>query len=254
MRSVDLNDRFDDPLLDLVHAVQFFIENFTRLHRVNRLEIIALPLHVQHDGKRSLRMPPFFRADLLRSCDSQVSPRPEPDIRRERPAGAGKEIRNALQACELHVIAFRVRVVVFLRFIERTALQEPCNHKLQKSVFRGQLGLSAGIHFPDFVDGKSLLRMRSGQPHADLIVPEPRKKGCKPAVHPQDIHRAAFSRSRLITESRSFIRAHENTADMMLQRGILIIQYQNRMRGIRKGRVAFKFRIGAYLWCNSAVL
>ena len=50
-------------------------------------------------------MAAFLQSNLMGTGDGKISSGPQKDSVRQRFAGTGHKIRNALQACQLHIIA-----------------------------------------------------------------------------------------------------------------------------------------------------
>ena len=121
MRPVNLNDRLNNALLDPLHTVKLFIQNPTRLSGVDGLKIIALPLHIHHDGKRPLRMTALLRRNLMGTRHRQVPACPQPDIIGERLPCTVHKIRNALQTGQLHAIADLLPILIVCRLLFRCA-------------------------------------------------------------------------------------------------------------------------------------
>ena len=184
MGPVDLNDGLDDALLDLLHPVELLVENPSRLHRVDRLKIVVLPLDIHHDGERPLRMPPLLRRDLLGPRNSQISPCPEPDIVRQGPPRAHEEVRDALQAGEPHDIALLLGLLVRKLRRRSAACKEPPDHELKEPVLRGELALAAERELPDLVDRVAALRLGACEPHVDMVLPQPADEAHEPRVDP----------------------------------------------------------------------
>lgn len=189
MGTVDLDDRFDDPLLYLLHPIELFVQDLSCLLGIDRFKVVIFPLDVHHDGKCALRMAFLFRGDFMGAGNCKVSPCPEPDVVRHRPACAGHKVRDALQAGQLHIIPGFVRVFICFFFGRSAACQKPFNHELKKTILRRQFGTAAKGSFPNLVDRITVFPVFTGQADMDMVFSKPLKQTYKTGINPENIRR-----------------------------------------------------------------
>ena len=224
MGTVDLDNRLDDPLFDLFHAVKFFIQDPPRFLRIDRRKIIALPLNVHHNGKCALSMPPLLSRHFVGAGNGKVSSCPETDVVRQCPSGTGHKIRDALNAGQLHAVPGFLLVLVreFLR--RRITGKKAFDHKLQKSILRGELSPASESDLPDLIDGILIPNCRAGELHIDMILSQPFQKAHKPGIDFQNIR---INRSISIFQFKSgpSDRVCKDAAGMVLQFSLAVIQH-----------------------------
>ena len=103
----------------------------------------------------------------------QVSAGPEADIVWQGAARAGHEVRDALQAGELHIVGVLHLVLVLLLIRGRAAGKQPVDHKLKKTVLSRELGPAPEGDFPDPVDRITVFTVLAGQAYVDVVFTQP---------------------------------------------------------------------------------
>ena len=226
MCPVDLDDRLDDSLLYLLHAVKLLVQNPPCLFRVNGLKIIVLPLNIHHNRERALGMTALLRADLAGAGHCQIPTGPELDVVRKGPACAGHEVCDALKTGQLHLIAV-FHLIFILQILRRGAAgQKPLNHKLQKSVLRRKLGASSEGCLADSIDRIAVRPVLSGKAHVDTMLSKPFHQAYKTGVDLQNI-RAHGASLLLEFKSRPLIGIFKDAAGMVLPLPAAVIQNQD---------------------------
>ena len=232
MSTVNLDNRLNNPLLHLLHAVKLFIQNPPCLLRINSFEIVAFPLNIHHNRKRSLGMAPLFRGHFMRAGNCQIPSCPETDIIRQGSSRAGYKIRNALNTGQLHAVAGLFLILIRDLFRRSVTGEKPLNHKLQKTVLGRKLHTASEGNLPDLIHGIAVLPHSSGKAHIDMVFPQPFQKTDKPGVNPQNIFAEIFlSVFKLESSPPDGICKH--TVGMMFQTPRAVSENQNRMRGRR---------------------
>ena len=181
MCPVDLDDRLDDSLLYLLHAVKLLVQNPPGLFRVNGLKIIVLPLNIHHNRERALGMTALLGADLAGAGHCQIPAGPELDVVRKGPACAGHEVCDASE--DWSASSHR-------RFPPDPHPPDPqkgrcwteaAHHKLQKSVLRRKLGASSEGRLADSIDRIAVRPVLSGKAHVDTMLSKPFHQAYKTA-------------------------------------------------------------------------
>ena len=188
MGPVDLDDRLDDPLLHPLHPIEFFFQDPPCLGRVYGREIIILPLDIHHDRQSPLGVATLFRRHLIGTGHCQIPSGPETDIIRQGPPCAVHEIRDTLDAGQLHTVPGLPRILVRLLLRGRVAGQKPLDHKLKEAILRGKLASPAKGDLTDLIDRVTAFCICSGEPHIDVVLPQPFQKAYETGIDPQDIH------------------------------------------------------------------
>ena len=245
MRAVDLDDGLDDSLLHLLHAVELFIQNPSRLDRINGTEGRILPLDVQHDGQGALRVASLIRSDLGGAGNRQIPARPLQDMRRERSSRHIQEIRDTLKARQLHLVAFDL-VGVLIRLLGRSLRRkESCNRVLKEPVLRGELCFSAGIHLADLVDAVAAVRDFTRQADIDAVVPEPADQILKPLIDLPDV---GLRRRSVCHEMESCpLLRNLKASARVVPKPFCTVQNQQRVLRIRRLRILPEGRVSADL-------
>ena len=239
MRAVDLDDGFDDPLFDGIEPVELLIENSSRSHRVDGLEIGALPPDIQHHRQRPLGVAPFLRTDGAGAEQLDVPVRPRPDLRRQRVARAGEEIGHRRQIGEeiRRIPGFLLLLVVNRR--GRPAREKAADRQLQHAVLRRRfVRPSARIDGADPADRAALFCVNKGKADRNMVLSQPADQFQEAAVHPQNLRREVLT-VLLIVKGRAGKRVTERAGLMMAHAGRGIRQHQNRM--LRRGRAGCIF-------------
>ena len=130
MCTVNLNDSLYNSLLYALHAVKFFVKHLTGILWINCLKIIALPLDIHHNRKRTLRMALLLWGNLVRTGYSQISSRPQTNIVWKCLSCTCQKVCNALKASDLHIIAKLFFIFIFSLFCWCIACKQTVNHKL----------------------------------------------------------------------------------------------------------------------------
>ena len=242
--AVDLDDGLDDPLLHRFHAIQLFVQDPARLIRIHRREIISLPLDIHHDRQCALGMTALFRGHLMGARHRQVSPRPEADIVRQCSPCAGHEVRNALDAGQLHTVSVLLLVLIRLLLRGRVAGKETLDHELEEAVFCRKLHSASESDLTDLIYSVLAVLCRAGEAHIDVILSHPFQKAYKPRVDPQDICADSAVLS-LELKGGPPDRVGENAVGVMLQLSGAVVQDKKRMFRGRLRLICIEDRVGA---------
>ena len=130
MGTVDLDNGLDDPLLNPLHAIKFFVQDPPCFYRIYRFKILALPLYIHHKRQRSLCMTALLRGNFMRTGNRQVSSGPQTDIFRHGIASTSHEIRNALNTGQTHIVTGLFSVLILVNLHWRITCQQSLDHKL----------------------------------------------------------------------------------------------------------------------------
>ena len=190
-------------------------------------------------------MAPLLRGHLAGAGHRQVSSGPEPDIFRQGPACAGEKVRNALDTGKPHTVPGLLFVLVRYLRGGRIAGEKPLDHKLQKTVLRGQLGASSKRNLPDLVNRVSFLPHCAGEPHIDMVLPQPFQKADKPGVYAQNI-RAYRILLPLKFKGGPPDRIGKHSVGVMLQLPRPVVQHQNGLLRRRLPAVGIKNLVGTF--------
>ena len=117
--------------------------------------------------------------------DGKISSGPQKDSVRQRFAGTGHKIRNALQACQFHIIAGFIRLflcTVFFGF-RCVAGEQSFNNKLKKSILSGKFGSFSESDLADLIDSISVCQIFPGEPYVDAVFSQPAEEGDKTGVY-----------------------------------------------------------------------
>ena len=132
-------------------------------------------------------MAPLLCGHLIGAGYSQVPPGPEPDVVGQGPPRTVHEIRNALDAGQLHAVPGLLLVLIGLLLRGSVAGEKPLDHKLQEAVLRRELGAASKGNLTYLVHSVAVLPDHTGEAHVDVVLPQPFQQAHKAGVNLQDI-------------------------------------------------------------------
>ncbi len=141
MRPIDLNDGLHNALLHALKAIELLVEDGPCLDGINGLEVIALPLNVQHHLKGTLGMTPLLRADRARADRRDVSFCPGAHVFRQGLTCTGQIVQHGIEIGDRRqprVLSFPFlgvkRALLRTLLLRCPALKKALDHELQKAV------------------------------------------------------------------------------------------------------------------------
>ena len=119
-------------------------------------------------------MTALLRRHLCRFRYRKITSRPQTDIVRKCTSRTHQIIRNTLNTGNLHIIGVfnLIKINDFLR--RCITLQQPLDHKLQKSIFSGKLRTShSHTGLKDLINCVSLICTGTGQLNHNMVLSKP---------------------------------------------------------------------------------